>query len=82
MLYSGDYDMIILDEINVAIDYGLIKLKEVLKLVHNKPLKVELILTGRDAHPEIIEAADVVTEMKQVKHYYDRGIQARVGIER
>jgi len=82
VLYSGEYDMVILDEINVAIDYGLIELKKVLKLIHNKPLKVELILTGRDAHPEIIEAADVVTEMKLVKHYYDRGIQARVGIER
>ena len=82
VLFSGEYDMIILDEVNVAIDFGLIKLKDVLELVHNKPLKVELILTGRYVHPEIIEAADLVTEMKLVKHYYDRGIQARVGIER
>jgi cob(I)alamin adenosyltransferase len=81
-LYSGDYDMLILDEVNVAIDYGLIELKDVLELIHNKPLKVEMILTGRAAHPDIIEAADLVTEMKLVKHYYDRGIQARVGIER
>jgi cob(I)alamin adenosyltransferase len=82
IVFAGKYDLVILDEINVAIDYGLIKLKDVLELIHKKPLKVELILTGRDAHPEVIEAADVVTEMKLVKHYYDRGVQARVGIER
>jgi cob(I)alamin adenosyltransferase len=76
------YQVVILDEINVAIHYGLIPIEEVLDLVQNKPEDVELILTGRWARPEILRAADLVTEMKEKKHYYRRGIESRIGIER
>jgi cob(I)alamin adenosyltransferase len=79
---DGEYDLVILDEINVALDYSLIPLEDVLNLIRVKPDHVELILTGRNAHPDVIESADLVTEMKAVKHYYERGIEARVGIER
>jgi cob(I)alamin adenosyltransferase len=82
ILSEDHHDMLILDEINVALDYGLIELKDVLELLRAKPPHVELILTGRSVHPEVIAAADLVTEMKLVKHYFERGIQARVGIER
>ena len=76
-----EYDIVILDEINVAIDYGLIPLSDVLNLLDVKPKEVELILTGRNARPEILERADLVTEMVERKHYYHKGIQAREGIE-
>jgi len=79
---SDDYDMVILDEINVALDYGLIPIEEVLELIKTKPAKVELILTGKDVPEEIKKVADLVTDMKSVKHYLEAGIQARVGIER
>jgi cob(I)alamin adenosyltransferase len=79
---SNRYQIIILDEINVAIKYGLVSLEEVLDLIKNKPEKVELILTGRYAHPEITRCADLVTEMKEKKHYYKKGVTGRVGIER
>ncbi len=82
VLRSGEYDIVILDEINVALKFGLIKLEDVIELIKNKPSHVELILTGRYAHPQVIELADLVTEMKQVKHYYEKGIEAREGIER
>ena len=75
------YDMVILDEINVAIDYNLIFLKDVLKLIEEKPEKVELILTGRYAHPELVKVADVVTEMLEIKHPYQKGVTARKGID-
>lgn len=81
-LEEGLHDLVILDEINVAVDYGLISLDDVLDLIRIKPDHVELILTGRNAHQDIIESADLVTEMKQIKHYFERGIKARVGIER
>lgn len=71
----------ILDEINVAVDYGLIPLNNLLELMDSKPGSVELILTGRDAKAEIIERADLVTEMVEGKHYYDKGVRARKGIE-
>ncbi len=76
-----EYDVVILDEINMAIDYGLINLSDVLRLIDSKPASVELILTGRGAKPEIIEKADLVTEMVERKHYYSKGISARKGIE-
>lgn len=80
---SGQYDIVVLDEINVAVDYGLIPLEDVLDLMENKPYNVELVLTGRYAHPEIIKRADLVTEMLEIKHYYsEKGIDARDGIER
>jgi cob(I)alamin adenosyltransferase len=78
---NGEYDIVILDEINVAINLKLINLDEVLELIKNKPKHVELILTGRYAPEEIIEAADLVTEMKEVKHPFNKGYQARKGIE-
>jgi len=78
---SGEYDIVILDEINVALNLKLINLEKVLELIKNKPKHVELILTGRYASKEIIEAADLVTEMKEVKHPFNKGYQARKGIE-
>ncbi len=80
-MLSGDYDIVILDEINVALDFGLIPLEEVIALLEEKPEGVELVLTGRNAHPEIIRRAHLVTEMKEVKHPYREGISARKGIE-
>ncbi len=78
---SGSYDLVVLDEITIAIDYGLIGLDEVVKLINSKPRGVELILTGRSATPGLIEAADLVTEMVMIKHPYTRGVKARPGIE-
>lgn len=78
---SGEHDIVILDEINVALNLKLIKTERVLKLINNKPVYVELVLTGRYAPEEIIEAADLVTEMKEIKHPYNKGFQARRGIE-
>jgi len=78
---SGEYDMVILDEINVALSLKLIKIEKILRLIRNKPKHVELILTGRYAPNEIIETADLVTEMKEVKHPFNKGYQARKGIE-
>jgi len=80
-ILNKEYDIIILDEINVAVDYGLIPLSELLELIDSKPNTVELVLTGRNARPEVIEKADLVTEMVEIKHYYNKGIQARKGIE-
>ena len=78
---NGKYDMVILDEINVAIDYNLIDIHDVLKLMEEKPEKLELILTGRYAHPDLSRNADYVTEMLEIKHPYQQGIQARKGID-
>ncbi|NWG10334.1 cob(I)yrinic acid a,c-diamide adenosyltransferase [Candidatus Bathyarchaeota archaeon] len=78
---SGEYDIVILDEINVAIELELIKTEKVLKLIKNKPKHVELVLTGRYAPKEIVEAADLVTEMQEVKHPFNSGYEARKGIE-
>jgi cob(I)alamin adenosyltransferase len=75
------YDMIILDEINVAIDFNLINLKDLLNLIKNKPEKLEIILTGRYSHPEIIKISDIVTEMLEIKHPYQKGIIARKGVD-
>ncbi len=81
IIQSNKYDLVILDEINVAISYELIPLEEVIELVKNKPAHVELVLTGRYAPKELIELADYVTEMKEVKHPYRKGVLAREGIE-
>jgi cob(I)alamin adenosyltransferase len=78
---NGEYDIVILDEINVALNLKLTNLNRVLELIKNKPKHVELVLTGRYAPKEIIEAADLVTEMKEVKHPFNKGYQARKGIE-
>jgi cob(I)alamin adenosyltransferase len=80
-MLSGKYDMVVLDEINVTVAFGLIPLAEVIKLIQDKPPQVELILTGRKAAPELIKAADLVTECLKIKHPYDRGVGSRQGIE-
>lgn len=80
-LCSGVYQVVILDEINVAVKYGLVSVDEVLGLIDKKPENVELVLTGRYAHEKIIDRADLVTEAMEIKHYYKRGVAARVGIE-
>jgi cob(I)alamin adenosyltransferase len=81
-VHSRKYRIVILDEINVAVSYGLILRRELISLMERKPEDVELVLTGRYAHPEVIRRADLVTEMKEKKHYYKRGIESRGGIER
>lgn len=78
---SGEYDIVILDEVNVALSLNLIKTERVLELVKKKPMRIELVLTGRNAPREIVQAADLVTEMIEIKHPYNRGFQAREGIE-
>jgi cob(I)alamin adenosyltransferase len=78
---SGEYDVVILDEINVALNLKLIKIEGVLELMKNKPKHVELVLTGRYATKEIVEVADLVTEMREIKHPFNKGFQARKGIE-
>jgi len=78
---NKEYDIVILDEINVAVDYGLIPLSDLLQLIDSKPDTVEVILTGRNAKPEIMDRADLITEMLDRKHYYKKGVQARKGIE-
>ncbi len=81
IIAKGKHELVILDEINIALYYKLIKTESILKLMKDKPAHIELILTGRYAPPEIIEMADLVTNMEEVKHYYTRGIEARPGIE-
>ncbi len=78
---NREFDIVILDEINIAVDYGLIPLSDLLKLIDSKPETVELILTGRNAKSEIMDKADLVTEMVERKHYYNKGVKARKGIE-
>jgi cob(I)alamin adenosyltransferase len=79
---SGQYDIVVLDEVNVTIWFGLLAVGEVLALLDQRPEHVEMILTGRRAPQELIERADLVTEMREVKHYYQQGVMARQGIER
>ncbi len=78
---SGDYDIVIADEICVAHYFDLLNLEDLKELIGNKPGKVELVFTGRKAPEEIIEMADLVTEMKDIKHPFEEGIEAREGIE-
>ncbi len=82
MMISGEYDLVIADEICVAHHFGLLDLDKILHLIDERPEKVELVLTGRKAPEELIERADLVTEMKEVKHPYKEGVEARVGIEK
>jgi len=80
-MLSLKYDVVILDEVNVAVAWKLIDVDKVIKLIHDKPEKVELILTGRYADPKLIELANLVTDMVKVKHPFDKGILSRKGIE-
>lgn len=79
---SGQYNLVIFDEIITAHFFGLITIEEVLDIISSKPDGVEVIMTGRYAPPELVAAADLVTEMVEVKHYFDQGVHARDGIER
>lgn len=78
---GGEYDIVILDEINVAVELGVLTLDEVLPVIDSRPPTVELVLTGRYAPDEFCERADLITEMKKVRHCYDRGVPLREGIE-
>jgi cob(I)alamin adenosyltransferase len=78
---GGRYDVVVLDEVNVALDLKLVSLEEVLELIKSKPKHVELVLTGRYAPKEIVEVADLVTEFREVKHPFNKGDRARKGIE-
>jgi len=78
---SGAYDMIILDEVNYAVHYGMLNIEQVLEGLASRPPRLHVICTGRYAHPRLIEAADLVTEMRPVKHPFDGGIRGRRGIE-
>lgn len=80
-IQNDEYNLIILDEANIAIDLGLIDIDEVVDVLKNKPEDMEIVLTGRNANPKIIEIAHLVSEIKPVKHYWDTGISARKGIE-
>ena len=79
---SGEYQLIILDEANIATYYNLFSVDDLLDFIREKPEGVELVITGRRADPRIIAAADLVTEMKEIKHYYQDGVEAREGIEK
>lgn len=80
-MLTGEYDLFVCDEINGAVAFGLIDVEQVLELMQAKPDHVELVLTGRNADDRVIRAADLVTEMHELKHYYQAGVPARVGIE-
>ncbi len=77
----GQHGLVILDEVNVAVDYGLVKVEELLDLIRTKPDHVNMVLTGRGAREEIVEIADTISEVKEIKHHYRKGIPARKGIE-
>ena len=82
VMLSENYDIIILDEADIATYYNLFSVEDLLGLIHARPQNVEMIITGRYADPRIIEEADLVTEMKEIKHYYKKGVMARNGIEK
>ena len=82
ILAAGKHSVVILDEANVAVSLNLFSENELLEIIDHKPDNVEIIITGRGAGPGIIEAADLVTEMKEIKHYFKNGVEARLGIER
>jgi cob(I)alamin adenosyltransferase len=78
---SGDYDMVILDEINVAADFKLIPIAEIVSLIQNKPATLDLVLTGRYAPSEVLALADTISEIREVRHHYQSGVKERAGIE-
>jgi cob(I)alamin adenosyltransferase len=80
-MHSGKYDLVVLDEVNIAAAWGLIGVDEVVELIHDRPEDVELILTGRYADPELVRLADLVTEMLDIKHPYEKGMPTRLGFE-
>lgn len=82
VMATEHYDMMILDEANVAVKYGLLAVQDLINIITHKPYEMELVITGRYASPRIIDMADMVTEMKAIKHYYLEGVEARHGIEK
>ena len=82
VMADNNHDIIILDEANVAVKFGLFAVQDLINLIVHKPYEMELVITGRYASPRIIDMADMVTEMKPIKHYYLKGVEARVGIEK
>jgi cob(I)alamin adenosyltransferase len=82
VLTQNKHNIVVLDEINITVALGLLNDREVLEVLSHKPQSVELVLTGRSAPQSFIDAADVVTEMVEIKHYYHQGVQARIGIEK
>ena len=80
--HPARYDIIVMEEANVAVTCGTLRVEDLLDIIRHKPENLELVITGRNADPKIIEKADLVTEMKEIKHYYHNGVQARVGIEK
>jgi cob(I)alamin adenosyltransferase len=81
-MLSGKYNVVVLDEINMAVTFHVVKIVEVLELLSQRPAGVEMVLTGRNAAAEFLEAADLVTEMREIKHYYHKGVRARISIEK
>jgi len=79
---SGNYDLVVMDELNAALTCSLVSLNDVKKIINLRNSQTELIITGRNAHKDIIESADLVTEMMQIKHYFEKGVPARTGIEK
>ena len=82
VMASGEYDLIVLEEANVAVKRGFLSVQDLLDLIDIKPDNVEMVITGRNSDPKIIARADLVTEMKNIKHYFDQGQKARIGIEK
>lgn len=80
-ILNNEYQLIILDEINIAVDLNILDVNEVLEVLKNKPKAMEIVLTGRNAHPQLVEVAHLVSKIEPVKHYWDTGIVARQGIE-
>ena len=79
---SEHYRLVVLDEANVAVRYGLIKVEQILDLLEQSPKGIEFIITGRHADPRLVARADLVTEMQEIKHYYRQGVKARIGVEK
>ncbi|MGA8180951.1 MAG: cob(I)yrinic acid a,c-diamide adenosyltransferase [Desulfobacterales bacterium] len=82
VLSSGQHHVVILEEANVAVKLGLLAVEDLLEIMADKPDNIELVVTGRGAEAQVIEKADLVTEMKEVKHYFQKGVAARTGIEK
>lgn len=82
VIESGKYNLVVLDEVNVALSYGLLIEEDVIEVVKHRPKTQEIVLTGRNASSKIIELADLVTEMREIKHYFSKGVKARIGIEK
>ena len=81
MVKENKFDMVVMDEVNIALYYNLFEVDELIEIIDNRPENMEIILTGRYAPQKLIQYADLVTEMKEIKHYYNNGIKARKGIE-